>query len=1227
MARRITPTLTDFATRDTRSYWVIDIDYEAAPFRIWNGEGEVTIDGIAGTFLPSEAIAAMGDMETGTDPENITMGLQLAAVDPTLIERFQSAGHGKIAVRVWKLYADPETGAFYSAPHSTTSAGHRFLRGALDLVNFQFSVIEDGNNTTEIAVPVESRWYADRGIRHRGAEFTQHTQKLIDPDDTSWRFLPYLQRASVLGRWGPPPVTPRAKKGKISLLGIIITAAVTYISGGTATQAAAAAFLSFVQQDMARRQAKKAANSQQAVDTRVEIISNDPVPVRRYVFGKALVGGDQLYIGIARGGSEYLQMIVLVADHSIEAVDELWVGNGRYSPDQFASVIDIPDGENNYNTLLTYVERLDGTSVLNFDDGGYVTYTTETYTTRVRMGGGQSGHFETQTHTRRIENVTSPNWRSSDWDPAVDRATGSAIVGVQMKHNQDRVIPWQQVRFLVRGDNTIWDPRTNTTGYSNNPALVIGAYLNKVAAFPYVEQLADGSERITLASLTADQASGTLGGIDVEHLKRAATICDDNGWTIAGAIDHDANIDDQLPELAASMMGWVFFDGWNYIIRAAEASDPVATITDADIKDVTMSFHRRLNELYNSVGGTISNDEDNGRYENASYPELVDADALAEDVTPARMELNFLYVPDTAQALQLASIALARNRAGKQIRLVVPGRKGWQWVPGDRITLDIEQPLIVAGIFIVNHVNRNPEANMTEITLVEDPDSIYTYNQTEIDGLIANIADATPAGPDSAGLTLIAPTAVTPFSEDRIEGNVARDGTTEFVVMVRIEGGDIDYHIEVERYESLGGNWTAMSSGNRTINSDGHTYVSLGVVPTETELRLRARYTHPMGLVSDWTIADPEVFVVERDTLPPNSPTGLSVDYITQSGVRLFIRGVQSRDLAFFDARYTISDADEVPALITTEAEWDAAERLQGSSASAGDEWHADYSLLFSGNYRVYVRAVDDSGNISTLDDLNVVFDYRSNSGLLDSQFFNSDTGWDGCTLENLIEGSNGRLLPLSGRTGTQTDALGADAWNSSDGWLFNPTNAPVSVLTLPILDLGVNIDGIVSLAPALNYPLNAQISRDNIITNQLRYYHNGAWSGWTDVDYRHSICASRVQYRCRITHQTTAPLRSYGITSVRLQVSVSPTATAPAIVAITDATAGVSVVFSVDYANVPLIIANVQSLTNPALSVDDYEVIYGDSTTREGVTLKIRRKGSSELVAGTIVWESRGLS
>ena len=1226
MARRITPTLTDFATRDTRSYWVIDIDYEAAPFRIWNGEGEVTIDGIAGTFLPSEAIAAMGDMETGTDPENITMGLQLSAVDPTLIDRFQSAGHGKIAVRVWKLYSDPETGAFYSAPHSTTSAGHRFLRGALDLVNFQFSVIEDGNNTTEIAVPVESRWYADRGIRHRGAEFTQHTQKLIDPDDTSWRFLPYLQRASVLGRWGPPPVQPRSKR-KISLLGIIITAAVTYISGGTAAQAAGAAFLSFVQQDMARRQAKKAANSQQAVDTRIEIISNDPVPVRRFVFGKALVGGDQLYIGLSPSDNVYLQMVVLIADHSIEAVDEFWVGNGRYTADQFVSVIDIPRGENNYDTLLTYTERLDGASVLDFATGGHVTTRTENYQVRVRMGGGQSGHFETQTRTRVHENVTSPNWRSSEWDPAVDRATGSAIIAIQMKHDQERVIPWQQIRFLVRGDNTIWDPRTNTTGYSNNPALVIGAYLNKIAAFPYVEQNADGTETITLASLTAAQASGTLGGIDVEHLKRAADVCDTNGWTIAGAIDHDSNIDDQLPELASAMMGWVFFDGWNYIIRAAEASDPVATITDADIKDVTMSFHRRLNELYNSVGGTIRNDEDNGHYENTSYPELIDADALAEDVTPARMELNFLYVPDTAQALQLASIALARNRAGKQVRLVVPGRKGWQWVPGDRITLDIEQPLIVAGIFIVNHVNRNPEANMTEITLVEDPDSVYTYSQTEIDGLIANIADATPPGPDTAGLTLTAPTAVTPFSEDRLEGNVARDGTTEFIVVVRIEGGDIDYFIEVERYDSLGGNWIAMSSGNRTINPDGHTYVSLGVIPTETELRLRARYTHPMGLVSDWTIADPEIFVVERDTLPPNAPTGLSVDYVTDTGVRLLIRGVQSRDLSSFDARYTISAADDVPPLITTEAEWDDAARLQGSAASASDEWHADYSLLFSGNYRVYVRAVDDSGNLSVLDSVNVVFDFRSNSGVVSAQFFNSDSGWAGCTLSNLVESGAGRLLPLTGRTGSQADDIGVASWNSTEGWLFNPTNAPVSMITLPILDLGATIDGIVTVAPALNYPVNQQISRDSIIANQLRYYHHGTWSAWTDMDYRLAICASRVQYRCRITHQTTAPLRSFGITSIRLQVSTSPTATAPAIVPITDATAGVSIAFGANYVNVPLVTASVNSLTNQALSVDDYEVITGGTTTREGVTLRIRRKGGSDLVTGTIIWESRGLS
>ena len=1248
------------AERDFEANWVIDIGYNP-PYRIWDGPGEVEIPGLEGTFQPSEVIGEMPATEAGVrGGEGVEMALRLAIADPDVISIFENGGHGRIPVRVWRVFKSRDSGQYVASPHNPNSPAMRYFRGALDTVNMRWRVQDDGVTNLEMVVACEHRFFGDRGIRHRGAQFTEFTQKRIDALDTAWRFLVFLARSTVLGRWGPPPIQPRVRRSSKfgGLISLVITFGLTIATGGTAGLALFTTFLSFMQLQTQRAAAKRAQNAARAIDVRREIISNEAVPIRRFVFGRCLIGGDQLYLGLA-ADEIYLHMGVMLADHSIEAVDELWLGNGRYNYDTMA-VVDIPEGEQDYSTggrasgspLVVTTKRLDGISDMVLQGSVLGPERTVTYTVTEGQGDSRETVVRTRTVRDTINTGFKPGKEGNRWEPSSvtdsdgntyhDNATGTATVFLQLEHKQDKLLPWQQIRFLVRGNDNILMPgdavgATPTFDYSDNPALVIASYLNMVGGMPYIDTAADGTETVHTGAITAAEAAGQLGGIDMASLRRAAQICEDNGWRIAGAVDFDEDAPKMVMKLAETMGGYVFFDRWNWRMKAAEASPIVATITNDHIKDGKTQAHQNLHNLFNSFGGTMRNDPDNGRYGDTDIPEFEDADALAEDVTPARMDLDFPFIPDTAQALQIGSISLARNRRGGEIVLEMPGLFPWGLYQGDRVTLDITEPIRRSGTWMVTNIAMNGQANMHEVSLVPDDDEIYQYDQTEIDGYVANVADPTPPNSGAGALVLDPPTSVT-ITADAQEATVAQDGTTQIAVDATVAGADVDYEVEYRVVETLAAEGVSstyhrnLQATSTTISDDGNAWSRLGQYPSGKVLNIEARFSHPAGLFSAWEAAP--AFTVPQDDVAPASPASVVVTGITFETVRIEVAGVEDRDLGHFEVRYTVAQLGGTPALITTEAEWDAAEELERKSSTPvrpGEVWRASYALLGSGEFRIYVRSVDRTGNISEIsEDASAIFRFVDNSGIVAQQRYGEGHGWEGVTLERYIEQAGGMLVPFSGKTGAQIDARSDSTavWNSENTagesrWFLAPEQVNnQGIVTMPEVVLPHNIDGTLQVSFDTFYPGDPGIDPDLHVYAFFRQHHNGSWGPWTDAQALHAICADKVQMR--IQHDPGIGI-GFGIRSFYAVVSTSTTETAPALVQVPST--GYDLDYSaIGYVQKPIINAVLQSLDNTNHNTDDYEPVISNITTTEA-HIKIQSKYSRSYVAGSVSVETRGFA
>lgn len=159
-----------------------------------------------------------------------------------------------------------------------------------------------------------------------------------------------------------------------------------------------------------------------------------PIIVRKPVYGEVRRSGGVLFIGTT-SNNRYLHIVIEVAPHEIEEIGEVWLND--YS---------IP------------ADHLDGSGVVN----------TGRYNGKVRI----KKHLGTAAQTADSDLVSEvTEWTTNH------RLRGIAYVYIRLDWDQD-IFPTgvPNVSAWIRGKK-IYDPRTTTTYYSNNIALMLNDYL------------------------------------------------------------------------------------------------------------------------------------------------------------------------------------------------------------------------------------------------------------------------------------------------------------------------------------------------------------------------------------------------------------------------------------------------------------------------------------------------------------------------------------------------------------------------------------------------------------------------------------------------------------------------------------------------------------------------------------------------------------------------------
>lgn len=298
--------------------------------------------------------------------------------------------------------------------------------------------------------------------------------------------------------------------------------------------------------------------------------------------------------------------------------------------------------------------------------------------------------------------ANSPDWQASQ----IGR--GLTWVRVSLKYDPDYFasgIP--DLLFEYRARNDIYDPRTQTSGYSNNAALVILWYIRHRLNVPDDEILWDTF--IDAANVCAESVITPAGTSEPRY-------------TVSGGFKADERKDRVLADLEAACAGTLIRIGGKFGLQVGAYYGPYELTIDEDMVIGTVTGQTEVSraDAVNTMRGKFI--DPGQRWTETDYPAVSVAEWIAEDGEEIEDTLDLRFVSSPYQSQRLANIALRRKRAGGTLELPLNFR-GYACRPGRVVQVNLPT-LSISGEFRVVDWDFSGE-NGCKVTLQQEEAAIY----------------------------------------------------------------------------------------------------------------------------------------------------------------------------------------------------------------------------------------------------------------------------------------------------------------------------------------------------------------------------------------------------------------------------------------------------------------------------------------------------------------------
>lgn len=331
-----------------------------------------------------------------------------------------------------------------------------------------------------------------------------------------------------------------------------------------------------------------------------------PIASRKIVYGRSRVGGTIVYLESTGSDNKYLHMVLALAAHEVDGLEKV------YFDDELV-------WEGSYQDDWSSYARI------NFHDGSQTTADSDLVSES--EGGWTSSHVLNDT----------------------------AYLYLRLKFDRDKFangVP--NISAVVRGKK-VYDPRSATTAWSQNPALCIRDYLldTKYGMGVSASEI-NSASWIASANLCEETVVTSSGSQD--------------RYLLDGVVDTAQSRKSIIEAMLTSLGGSLIYSGGEFYLEGSSYRTPTVTLDEAVIIDsMQIQTKRSHRELFNGVKGVFSSLDDN--YVLTDYPAIISDSYALEDGAPSYLDVDLPYTTDVLMAERIAKLSLLRSR--KQITCTV----------------------------------------------------------------------------------------------------------------------------------------------------------------------------------------------------------------------------------------------------------------------------------------------------------------------------------------------------------------------------------------------------------------------------------------------------------------------------------------------------------------------------------------------------------------------------
>lgn len=362
------------------------------------------------------------------------------------------------------------------------------------------------------------------------------------------------------------------------------------------------------------------------------VMAKQAISPREVVYGQVKKAGTIVFLETSND-NQNLHLCMTLAGHEISAIDEVYFND------------------------IQVKGSISNNSEVSVNSG-----TVPDYSSKAKV----TGHFGSVDQAADANLVSRTSFTNSH------RLRGIAYLYAQFTYDQDVYANGMpNVSCIIKGKK-LYDPRTETTAYSNNAALCVRDYLtNSSYGLGATATEIDDDSFIAAANICDEDVSVLGGGTE----KR---------YTMNGVVDTSKQPREILNDMLTSCGGTIFYSNGQWKIKVGAYVTPTNTLTNDDLRgSIKIQTRNSGQSQFNAVKGIFVSPGNN--WQPTDYPELTSSTFEFEDGGDRKyIDLTLPFTTSVSTAQRLAKQVLYRNR--EQIVITMPCKlSAFQYEVGDTV--------------------------------------------------------------------------------------------------------------------------------------------------------------------------------------------------------------------------------------------------------------------------------------------------------------------------------------------------------------------------------------------------------------------------------------------------------------------------------------------------------------------------------------------------------------